>query len=91
VYVMSGCEMMSNVPAQGAGLRARRSRDYGLRPMSVAEMQGAPAMGVGQCHFPAPHPMRIYCQPASFHRVNGQEYHNMTVAYGASRPLDRYY
>ena len=88
---MSGCDTMSNVPAQGAGLRSRRPRDYGLRPLSPAEMMPERGLSPGQCHFPAPHPMRVYCQPASFHRVNGQEYHNMTTAYGASRPLDRYY
>ena len=85
------CDSMSNVPAQGAGMRGRRARDYGLRPLSAGEMMPpASVPSVGQCHFPAPHPMRVYCQPAAFHRVNGQEYQNMTVAYGASRPLDRY-
>jgi hypothetical protein len=87
---MSGCEMMSNVPAQGAGVRSRRPADYGLRPLTGAQMMPSMGSGPGQCHFPAPHPMRVYCNPAAFHRVNGQEYHNMTVAYGASRPLDRY-
>jgi hypothetical protein len=35
--------------------------------------------------------MRVYCHPAAFHRVNGQEYHNLAAAYGSSRPLERYY
>lgn len=50
-----------------------------------------PAHHEAQCHFPEPAPMRVYCQPAAFHRVNGNPYQNMTVAYGSSRPLDRYY
>jgi hypothetical protein len=42
------------------------------------------------CHFPAPAPVRVYCQPAAFHRVDGEPYQNMSVAYGSSRPLNRY-
>lgn len=42
------------------------------------------------CHFPAPAPARVYCQPAAFHRVDGEPYQNMSVAYGSSRPLNRY-
>ena len=67
---------MDNVPALAARAQA-------LRP------EAARAPLEEGCHFPAPLPHRVYCQPAAFHRVNGQEYHTLTVAYGASRPLDR--
>ena len=71
---------LSNVAAHAGGQRARRE-EFGMR-------RGGEAEG---CHFPAPHPMRVYCQPAQFHRVNGQPYANMVSAYGSSRPLARYY
>jgi hypothetical protein len=89
---MQSCNSMSNVAAHGAGMRGRRAHDYGLKPiMPLPQGPMAMEMDGGQCHFPVPHPHRIYCQPSAFHRVNGQEYHNMTTAYGASRPLNRYY
>lgn len=73
---------MANVAAQSGGQNARRE-NFGMRR----------AGGAGQldnsCHFPAPAPFRVYCNPAAFHRVNGQEYHNLVTAYGSSRPLQR--
>lgn len=77
----NGYNTMANVAAHAGGQEARRE-NFGMRK--------GPALDQG-CHFPAPHPMRVYCQPAAFHRVNGQDYHNLSVAYGSSRPLDRYY
>ncbi|HMP28126.1 MAG TPA: hypothetical protein PKD85_00915 [Saprospiraceae bacterium] len=79
---MSGYDQMQNVAAHAGGQQARR-QNYGMR-------KAAQNQDVG-CHFPAPAPFRVYCQPAAFHRVNGNPYQNMTVAYGSSRPLDRYY
>lgn len=78
----NGYHTMANVAAHGGSQEARRE-NFGMRKAGPSLDQG--------CHFPAPHPMRVYCNPAAFHRVNGQEYHNLTVAYGSSRPLDRYY
>lgn len=84
----NGYHTMANVAAHAGGQEARRE-NFGMRAAKQGPAQGAaPDQG---CHFPAPHPMRVYCNPAAFHRVNGQEYHNLTVAYGSSRPLDRYY
>lgn len=77
-----GYHTMANVAAHAGGQEARRE-NFGMKRAGAALDQG--------CHFPAPHPMRVYCNPAAFHRVNGQEYHNLSVAYGSSRPLDRYY
>lgn len=79
---------MSNVAAHAGGQQARRE-DFEVRK-AAAPMVGAAAGDQG-CHFPAPHPMRVYCQPAAFHTVNGMHYHNLSVAYGSSRPLSRYY
>lgn len=82
---MSDYSQMQNVAAHAGGQQARR-QNYGMRKgahMGQTQDQG--------CHFPAPAPFRVYCQPAAFHRVNGNPYQNMTVAYGSSRPLDRYY
>ncbi len=76
-----GYNTMANVAAHGGNQQARRE-DFGMRR--------GPELDQG-CHFPAPHPMRVYCNPAAFHRVNGQEYHNLSNAYGSSRPLSRYY
>lgn len=80
---------MSNVAAHAGGQQARRE-DFEVR-RAAAPMVGAAAAGDQGCHFPAPHPMRVYCQPAAFHTVNGMHYHNLSVAYGSSRPLSRYY
>lgn len=80
----SGYHTMSNVAAHAGGQQTRRE-NFGMRR---PQMRGAPQEE--GCHFPAPQPMRVYCEPAAFHRVNGQEYHNLTSAYGASRPLERY-
>ena len=86
---MSGYSPMNNVAAHAAGTQARRE-NFGMR-RAPARQCGPPEMMDSQCHFPAPHPMRVYCQPAAFHRTCGEPYHNLTVAYGASRPLERYY
>ena len=72
---------MQNVAAHAGGQQARR-KNYGMRQNTSQEYG---------CHFPAPAPFRVYCQPAAFHRVNGNPYQNMSIAYGSSRPLDRYY
>jgi len=79
----AGYPQMSNVAAHGAGMRGRRMHAE-LRPHHMYQDSG--------CHFPSPAPMRVYCNPAAFQRVCGcGEYHNMTAAYGSSRPLERYY
>lgn len=75
---------MQNVAAHAGGQQARRE-NFGMRKPAPG---GSQEMG---CHFPAPAPMRVYCQPAAFHRVNGSPFQNLSVAYGSSRPLDRYY
>lgn len=75
---MSDYNQMQNVAAHAGGQQARR-KNFGMRGQDTG------------CHFPAPSPVRVYCQPAAFHRVNGNPYQNMTIAYGSSRPLDRYY
>jgi len=80
--------------------RAPTSQDYGM----ASQDYGNASQGCGSivppcglrppndhgCHFPAPHPHRVYCQPAAFHRSCGDSNHHLlSVAYGASRPLDR--
>lgn len=81
----NGYSTMQNVAAHAGGNQARRE-EFGMRRAPMAgEAQDA------GCHFPAPHPMRVYCQPAAFHRVNGSPFHTLSSAYGSSRPLSRYY
>jgi len=75
---------MENIAAHSANGQARRE-NFGMR--RAAAPQG-PSLE-NSCHFPAPAPFRVYCNPAAFHRVNGQEYHNLVTAYGSSRPLQR--
>jgi len=85
----NGYHTMSNVAAHAGGQQARRE-EFGMRRAPVRGC--APAeMADSGCHFPAPHPMRVYCQPAAFHRTCGESHHLLSVAYGASRPLERYY
>ena len=76
-----GYENFANVPAHAGGHQARRE-NFGVR------VRGGPGPA---CAFPAPMPHRVYCNPAAFHRTCGQPYHNLTVAYGQSRPSDRSY
>lgn len=82
----NGYHTMQNVAAHGGAQQARREDFSMRRPLPPPPQKTQPS-----CHFPEPQPMRVYCQPAAFHRVNGQEYQNMTVAYGQSRQLERYY
>lgn len=82
-YTNSGYTQIMNVPSHAAGMRGRRE-NYAMRQSPM----GAPDMG---CHFPTPAPHRVYCHPAAFHTTDGSSYHRMTVAYGSSRPLERYY
>jgi len=72
-----------NVASHGSAA-SRRGADFGRRaaPMMQDQDQG--------CHFPAPQPMRVYCQPAPMHMVDGRPYAVLSAAYGNSRPLDRY-
>lgn len=80
---------MSNVAAHAGGQQAYRE-NFGMR--RAPERQCGPAnLADAACHFPAPQPHRVYCQPAAFHRSCGENYHNLQIAYGASRPLERYY
>lgn len=76
----NGYHTMANVAAHSGGQDARRE-NFGMR-RSAGQLENS-------CHFPAPAPFRVYCNPAAFHRVNGQEYHNLVTAYGSSRPLQR--
>lgn len=76
--------MMPNVAAQGAGRQVRRDDGVMRRPPQRQEQE----MG---CHFPAPQPHRVYCQPAAFHSVDGRDKQLLVVAYGSSRPLERYW
>jgi hypothetical protein len=64
---------MTNVAAHCGGQQARRA-NYAMR------------MDQPACHFPAPAPHRVYCEPAAFQRTCGEPYHRMVVAYGQSRP-----
>lgn len=75
---------MPNVASHGAGRQA-------LRPPGA--MRQGPSMGQQEmgCHFPAPAPHRVYCQPAAFHSVDGRDKQLLVVAYGSSRPIERYY
>ncbi len=71
---------MPNVAAHAGGRQALR--DGGV-------MRRGPPMGQQQemgCHFPAPQPHRVYCQPAAFHSVDGRSYQLLVVGYGSSRP-----
>jgi hypothetical protein len=77
---------MQNVPAHAGGQQARRE-EFGMRRGAG---QGPAILDQG-CHFPAPQPFRVYCQPAQFHRVNGMPFALMSTAYGSSRPLMREY
>lgn len=83
----TGYHTMSNVAAHAAG-----QQGYGQNFASCGAPQvascGAPSLG---CAFAMPNPHRVYCQPAAFHRTCGEPYHNLSVAYGQSRPLERYY
>lgn len=81
----NGYHTMQNVAAHGGAPQARRE-DFSMRRPAVPQQAQQ-----ASCHFPEPQPMRVYCQPAAFHRVNGQEYQNMSVAYGQSRQLERYF
>jgi len=76
---------MANVAAHGAGQQGRRE-EFAMRraPMRMQDDD----LG---CHFPAPQPHRVYCQPAAFHSVDGRDKHLMVVAYGASRPYSKPY
>ena len=85
-----GYQQMSNVAAHAGGQQARRE-NFGMRRAPPRPACGPSEDMDSGCHFPAPHPMRVYCQPAAFHRTCGEPYHLLSLAYGASRPLERYY
>jgi hypothetical protein len=69
---------MPNVASHGAGRQ-------GLREAGV--MRRAPGGPSDMsCHFPAPQPHRVYCQPAAFHSVDGRDKQLLLFAYGSSRP-----
>lgn len=76
---------MPNLAAQGAGRQGLRDGAVMRRAAPMPQQQ---EMG---CHFPAPQPHRVYCQPAAFHSVDGRDKQLLVVAYGSSRPLERYY
>jgi len=76
---------MPNVASHGAGRQGLRDPGVMRRAPPMAQQQ---EMG---CHFPAPQPHRVYCQPAAFHSVDGRDKQLLLVAYGSSRPLERYY
>ena len=78
---------MSNVAAHGAGKQAYRE-NFNMRRQAPGSPGGAYMNQ--ECHFPAPPPYRCYCHPAAFHAVDGRDYHQLTVAYGASRPCAQY-
>ena len=69
-----------NVASHGAGRMARR--DGGV----MRRQPPRPDVEMG-CHFPAPQPHRVYCQPAAFHSVDGRDKQLLVVAYGSSRPV----
>ena len=72
---------LSNVASHAAGSRGHREN---------FAMRRAPPRGQDQemgCHFPAPQPHRVYCQPAAFHSVDGRDKQLLVTAYGSSRPV----
>ncbi len=69
---------------------AARSRNgtSGARAAAQAQAQAqAPVGGVNACHFPAPAPRRIYCNPAPFTQIGGQPMQPLVLAYGQSKAV----
>lgn len=87
---------MSNIPSHGNATRNQvgNARE-GYRQGSMSGRY-APGMAGGHqmqtmCHFPAPPPARVYCNPAPFTSLNGASKFRLIDAYGTSRPKMSYY
>ncbi len=78
--------------APGGSVRAALSGRAGVPapgrdPPTVPGPDPLPSGGVNACHFPAPAPRRIYCNPAPFTQIGGQPMQPLVLAYGQSKAV----